>query len=77
MGGSCSMPLAAYATLDAGYLNIQAAWGDPEGRVALVRARAAATAADLSAADALGLQVAAQLKDGVLRAGGSLNAEHS
>jgi len=76
MGGSCSMPLAAYATLDAGYLNIQAAWGDPEGRVALVRANAAASAADLSAADALGLQVAAQLKDGVQRAGGSLNADH-
>jgi len=77
MGGSCSMPLAAYATLDGGYLNIQAAWGDPDGRVALVRASAAAAAADLGAADALGLQVAAKLKDGVQRAGGSLHADQA
>lgn len=72
MGGSCSMPLAAYATLDGGYLAIRAAWGDPDGRVALVRADAVAAAADLAAADALGLQVAARLKDGVQRAGGML-----
>ena len=72
MGGSCSMPLAAYATLDGGTLNIQAAWGDPEGRIALVRAKAAAATADLDAADALGLQVAARLKDGVQQAGGTL-----
>jgi hydroxymethylbilane synthase len=28
MGGSCSMPLAAHATLDDGRLTIHAAWGD-------------------------------------------------
>jgi hydroxymethylbilane synthase len=28
MGGSCSMPLAAHATLHDGTLSIQAAWGD-------------------------------------------------
>ena len=76
MGGSCSMPLAAYATLEGGYLTIQAAWGDPDGRVALVRADAVADAADLDAAEVLGTQVAARLKDGVLRAGGSLSADH-
>ncbi len=75
MGGSCSMPLAAYATLDSGYLNIQAAWGDPDGRVALVRADATASVADLFAAETLGSQVAARLKEGVLRAGGSLDTE--
>ncbi|MDP3702676.1 MAG: hydroxymethylbilane synthase [Hylemonella sp.] len=77
MGGSCSMPLAAYATLDGGLLNIQAAWGDPDGRVALVRADAAADAADLDAAEALGTQVAARLKAGVLRVGGSLSPDHA
>jgi len=75
MGGSCSMPLAAYATLEGVHLTIQAAWGDPEGRVALVRADAAASVAELSAAETLGTQVAARLKDGVLRAGGSLDTE--
>ncbi|ALK91369.1 hydroxymethylbilane synthase [Limnohabitans sp. 103DPR2] len=29
MGGSCSMPLAAHATLEKGVLAISAAWGDP------------------------------------------------
>jgi hydroxymethylbilane synthase len=76
MGGSCSMPLAAYATLDAGMLALQAAWGDPEGHIPLVRAQAVASVADLAAAEALGLQVASQLKEGVLRAGGSLTATH-
>jgi hydroxymethylbilane synthase len=30
MGGSCSMPLAAHATLGDGVLSIRATWGDPE-----------------------------------------------
>ncbi|MGE0498860.1 MAG: hydroxymethylbilane synthase [Ramlibacter sp.] len=63
MGGSCSMPLAAHATFAGEYLQLQAAWGDPEGRVALVRARSAAAVADLAAADALGTAVAARLRD--------------
>ena len=29
MGGSCSMPLAAHATLQSGVLSIHATWGDP------------------------------------------------
>ncbi|MDH5206704.1 MAG: hydroxymethylbilane synthase, partial [Hylemonella sp.] len=72
MGGSCSMPLAAYATLEGGMLRIDAAWGDPDGRVALVRAQSAATLADLPAADALGVAVASELREGVQRVGGSL-----
>lgn len=72
MGGSCSMPLAAYATLEGGSLHIRAAWGDPEGRIPLVRAQASATVADLAAATALGEQVAAELRAGVQRVGGSL-----
>jgi hydroxymethylbilane synthase len=75
MGGSCSMPLAAYATLEGGYLGIKAAWGDPDGRVALVRADAAADSADLVAAERLGTEVAARLKEGVLRAGGTLDTD--
>ena len=73
MGGSCSMPLAAYAALDGGTLSLQAAWGDPEGHLPLVRARAAASVADLAAAEALGLQVATQLRLGVQQAGGTLD----
>ncbi|MDE2618031.1 MAG: hydroxymethylbilane synthase [Burkholderiales bacterium] len=75
LGGSCSMPLAAYATLAGSSLSIQAAWGDPEGRVSLVSADASAPATDLAAAEVLGTQVAARLRDGVLRAGGSLDTE--
>ena len=28
MGGSCSMPLAAHATLEAGQMHLRAAWGE-------------------------------------------------
>jgi len=72
MGGSCSMPLAAYATLKGGQLQIDAAWGDPEGRMALVHAQANAAVKDIDAATALGERVAADLKAAVARAGGSL-----
>jgi hydroxymethylbilane synthase len=72
MGGSCSMPLAAYATLAAGQLQIDATWGDPEGKVALVSAQASVAVADLAAATRLGEQVASRLKADVLQAGGSL-----
>ena len=72
MGGSCSMPLAAYATLAGETLQIEAVWGDPEGRMALVHAQASAVVRDLAAATALGQQVAASLRTGVVRAGGTL-----
>ena len=64
MGGSCSMPLAAHAALEGGVLSLRAAWGDPEGSVALVRASAQTSTLDLASAEQLGLQVAAQLRAG-------------
>jgi hydroxymethylbilane synthase len=72
MGGSCSMPLAAYATLDQGMLVLDAAWGDIEGKLALVRVRQQASVTDLAGAAALGEQVAQALQAQVLAQGGSL-----
>ena len=64
MGGSCSMPLAAHARWQAdGSLRIDAAWGDPEGKVPLVKVHALAQAGDFAQADALGRQAAALLRD--------------
>ena len=67
MGGSCSMPLAAHATLVDGILDLQAAWGDPMGAPVLVRAQAQQRMAvsDIESrviADQLGASVAAQLR---------------
>jgi hydroxymethylbilane synthase len=62
MGGSCSMPLAAHATLDNGVLYLRAAWGDPEGSSTLVTAQGQEVADDLQAAEALGLSVAQALR---------------
>jgi hydroxymethylbilane synthase len=62
MGGSCSMPLAAYATFSGEYLQLRAAWGDPEGASTLVRAQSAAPVADLAQAAQLGAEVAARLR---------------
>lgn len=64
MGGSCSMPLAAFATFSGEYLQLNAAWGDPEAATPLVRARGAVAVADLSAAAALGADVAQRLRAG-------------
>ena len=65
MGGSCSMPLAAHARWqEGGRLRIDAAWGDPQGAAALVRACAEAQVSDFGAADALGRQVARALRAG-------------
>ena len=78
MGGSCSMPLAAYtagAGAD-GLLRLDAAWGDPgdlSDEIAqpaprpaspLVRAQEQARVTDLAQASALGERVAAQLRAG-------------
>ncbi len=73
MGGSCSMPLAAYATLDHDQLNIDAAWGDTEGRLPLVRVHLRGSVTDLDSAAALGQQVAQQLIAQVLAQGGNLD----
>ena len=64
MGGSCSMPLAAHATIEGGVLKLQAAWGDPEGATTLVTADAQASTDGLQAAEALGLSVAQALRNG-------------
>lgn len=72
MGGSCSMPLAAYATLDKDVLTINAAWGDAEEKLPVVRVRQQGRVSDLDSAAALGQCVADALRAGVLAQGGSL-----
>jgi hydroxymethylbilane synthase len=67
MGGSCSMPLAAFATLSGDALTLRAAWGDPDVTGRLVRAEANAHAHTLDEARALGARVAAQLVAGGAR----------
>ena len=76
MGGSCSMPLAAFVTADShGTLQLNAAWGDPatadapSGTLAappasLVRAQLGAVVHTFAQAEALGEAVAAQLRAG-------------
>ncbi len=64
MGGSCSMPLAAFATFSGEYLQLRAAWGDPDAAISLVRSQSAAAVADLAQAAELGTGVAAQLRAG-------------
>ena len=64
MGGSCSMPLAAHGRFDGQVLRLEAAWGDPEGRLPLVRVHDSATVTDFASADALGQRVAALLQAG-------------
>jgi len=66
LGGSCSMPLAAHATLDGALLTLRAAWGDPEGDARLITAQGQAEVRDQAQAAALGERVA-----GDLRAGGA------
>ncbi len=62
MGGSCSVPLAAHAVLDGTQMQLDAAWGDPEGVQPLVRVQQSATVTTLAQAEALGTAVAAQLQ---------------
>ncbi len=73
MGGSCSMPLAAYATLEGEQLSISAAWGDPDGKFAPVRVQAHGAVGSLQEATALGDAVARALQDGVKAIGAELN----
>ena len=67
LGGSCSMPLAAHATFDGEYLQLSAAWGDPDQPGRLVRACSAEVVAGLEQAGQLGEQVAARLRAGGAR----------
>ena len=62
MGGSCSMPLAAFATFSGAELQLRAAWGDAEKPAPLVRAQTAGVVSDLEQAARLGAEVAAQLR---------------
>jgi hydroxymethylbilane synthase len=62
MGGSCSMPLAAHAVWSGEYLQLRAAWGDPDRTDALLRAQSAGAVADLEAAARLGAEVAGKLQ---------------
>ena len=68
MGGSCSMPLAAYAAFvgvgQGKRLRIDATWGDPDASTALVQTHAESAAVDVAAAEALGRTVAQQLRAG-------------
>ncbi|WP_286999060.1 MULTISPECIES: hydroxymethylbilane synthase [Comamonas] len=64
MGGSCSVPLAAHATLQGDTMQLHAAWGDPEGIKALVQTQQTATVTTLAQAEALGAEVAARLQAG-------------
>jgi len=72
MGGSCSMPLAAYATLADDILSIDAAWGDTEGQLPLVRVRLSGPVTDLASAADLGQRAANDLRAQVLAQGGTL-----
>jgi len=72
MGGSCSMPLAAFATLGQGVLVLQAAWGDVAGQLPLVRVCQQAPVTALTGAETLGQRVADELQAKLLAQGGSL-----
>lgn len=63
MGGSCSVPLAAHATVQDGTMTLHAAWGDPEGRLRLLRVSRQAPVATLAQAEHLGAQAARALQD--------------
>jgi hydroxymethylbilane synthase len=67
MGGSCSMPLAAFTTWTGsvadGGLRLDAAWGDPEGQQALIRVQAEAAVQTLDQAEALGEEAARRLRE--------------
>ena len=70
MGGSCSMPLAAFTRgPESGEMLLQAAWGDPasieqERITPLVHAQLSAPVNSFADAEALGVAVAAQLRAG-------------
>ncbi len=65
MGGSCSMPLAAFAVLQGAILSIRATWGDPLGKLSLVEEFAQGAVSDEAAAVALGEKVARALQSRV------------
>jgi hydroxymethylbilane synthase len=62
MGGSCSMPLAAFAVWHGETLSLRAAWGDPDGKVPLIRSEGAAAVHAVADAVRLGETVARELQ---------------
>jgi hydroxymethylbilane synthase len=62
MGGSCSMPLAAFAVWQGTQLHLRAAYGDTQGRHQLAHAKVLAVCSDHAQARALGAQVAVHLR---------------
>ncbi len=62
MGGSCSMPLAAFATFNGSALTLDAAWGDAEGVLPVVRVAQSETVTDVPGATAFGERVAFMLQ---------------
>lgn len=78
MGGSCSMPLAAFTTWlgdpaqSGGNLRLDAAWGDPDGRTGLVRVQAESVVTSLSDAEALGQRAATLLRQAGARGAGEM-----
>lgn len=72
LGGSCSMPLAAYAEFEGETLRLDAAWGDVGGKLPLVRVCQRAAVLSLAQADALGERTAAALRAAVIAQGGRL-----
>ena len=71
MGGSCSMPLAAFTTWQAdGQLRLRTAWGEEDVASPLARAEAVRAVSSLSEAEGLGQDVAEALcTAGARRAG--------
>jgi hydroxymethylbilane synthase len=63
MGGSCSMPLSAHATVQGEYLQLRAAWGDPDKASPLVKAKSSGIVGSLEDAEKIGTQVAAMLRE--------------
>jgi hydroxymethylbilane synthase len=61
MGGSCSMPLAAFAVWQDDALRLRAAWGESEGSSLLVRTQSDSEVDSHETARTLGQQVAQQL----------------
>ncbi len=62
LGGSCSMPLAAFATWQGDMLRLDGAWGEPDAAKPLALAQASAAVRTQEEARALGAVVAAQLR---------------
>lgn len=73
MGGSCSMPLAAYAQMQASIMVLDAAWGDIEGRAPLVKVSRRGPVQSLEDANQLGESLAHELRQTIVAQGGVMD----